>query len=447
MEEQLLKRVMPNSPEAEQAVIGSMIIDRDAIIAASELLTPEDFYQKQYGIVFEALVELCNEGKPADLVVLQDRLKEKNAPEEISNLEYVRELLRNTETSSNITFYANIVKEKSTLRKLIRTTEGIANTCYRADGGLDEILETAEKDMFNILQDSGGTDYTPINVLAVEELRKIAQAAKSKGGITGVPTGFTALDYMTAGFQPSDFILIAARPSMGKTAFVLNIARHVAVSEKLPVLIFSLEMSDGQLFRRLLSLESKVNSQNIRTGRLSEDEWNRIGEGADMVGSSPIYIDNTPGITVGELRSKCRRHKLEHDIKLVIIDYLQLMTSKGRSEGRQQEVSEISRSLKALARELEVPVVALSQLSRAVEQRPNHRPMLSDLRESGSIEQDADVVMFIYREDYYHPENEEARNIAEINIAKQRNGPIGTIKLAWNPDFTRFLNIENQRPD
>ncbi len=442
MEEQLLKRVMPNSTEAEQAVIGSMIIDRDAIIAASEILTPEDFYQKQFGLIFEALVELCNEGKPADLVVLQDRLKEKNAPSEISNLEYVRELLRNTETASNIEYYAGIVKEKSTLRKLIRTTEGIANTCYRADSGIEQILESAEKDMFDILQNNSPSDYTPINEIAVEQLRRIAQAAKNKGGITGVPTGFYALDYMTAGLQPSDFVLVAARPSMGKTAFVLNIAQHVAVSQRMPVLIFSLEMSRGQLFNRLLSLESKVNSQNIRTGRLTEDEWNRIGEGADTVGSSPIYIDDTPGITVGELRSKCRRHKLEHNIKLVIIDYLQLMTSKGRSEGRQQEVSEISRSLKALARELDVPVVALSQLSRAVEQRPNHRPMLSDLRESGSIEQDADVVMFIYREDYYHPENEEKRNIAEIIIAKQRNGPIGTAELAWNPDFTRFLNID-----
>ena len=442
MEEQLLKRVMPNSTEAEQAVIGSMIMDRDAIIAASEILTPEDFYQKQFGLIFEALVELCNEGKPADLVVLQDRLKEKNAPSEISNLEYVRELLRNTETASNIEYYAGIVKEKSTLRKLIRTTEGIANTCYRADSGIEQILESAEKDMFDILQNNSPSDYTPINEIAVEQLRRIAQAAKNKGGITGVPTGFYALDYMTAGLQPSDFVLVAARPSMGKTAFVLNIAQHVAVSQRMPVLIFSLEMSQGQLFNRLLSLESKVNSQNIRTGRLTEDEWNRIGEGADTVGSSPIYIDDTPGITVGELRSKCRRHKLEHNIKLVIIDYLQLMTSKGRSEGRQQEVSEISRSLKALARELDVPVVALSQLSRAVEQRPNHRPMLSDLRESGSIEQDADVVMFIYREDYYHPENEEKRNIAEIIIAKQRNGPIGTAELAWNPDFTRFLNID-----
>lgn len=442
MEEQLLKRVMPNSTEAEQAVIGSMIMDREAIIAASEILTPEDFYQKQFGLIFEALVELCNEGKPADLVVLQDRLKEKNAPSEISNLEYVRELLRNTETASNIEYYAGIVKEKSTLRKLIRTAEGIANTCYRADSGIDQILESAEKDMFDILQNNSPSDYTPINEIAVEQLRRIAQAAKNKGGITGVPTGFYALDYMTAGLQPSDFVLVAARPSMGKTAFVLNIAQHVAVSQKMPVLIFSLEMSQGQLFNRLLSLESKVNSQNIRTGRLTEDEWNRIGEGADTVGSSPIYIDDTPGITVGELRSKCRRHKLEHNIKLVIIDYLQLMTSKGRSEGRQQEVSEISRSLKALARELDVPVVALSQLSRAVEQRPNHRPMLSDLRESGSIEQDADVVMFIYREDYYHPENEEKRNIAEIIIAKQRNGPIGTAELAWNPDFTRFLNID-----
>ena len=232
---------------------------------------------------------------------------------------------------------------------------------------------------------------------------------------------------------------------MGKTALALNIAQHVAITERMPVLIFSLEMNEGQLFNRFLSLESKVDSQSIRTGKLSEDEWNRIGEGADVVGSSPIIIDNTPGLTIGDLRSKCRRHTLEHGIRLVIIDYLQLITTRGRSEGRQQEVSEISRSLKAVARELDVPVVVLSQLSRKVEERPNHRPMLSDLRESGSIEQDADVVMFIYRDDYYHPENEENRNIAEINIAKQRNGPVGSIKLAWNPEYTRFLNIENQR--
>ncbi|MBR5336843.1 MAG: replicative DNA helicase [Lachnospiraceae bacterium] len=445
MEEQVIKRVMPNSTEAEQAVIGSMIIDRDAIIKASEILTPDDFYQKQYGLIFETLVELCNEGKPADLVVLQDRLKEKKAPEEISNLEYVRELLRNTDTSSNIAFYANIVKEKSTLRKLIRTAEGIANDCYKSDAPLEEIMENAEKDMFNIFQDNGNQDYKPINVIAVEQLQRIALAAKTKGGITGLRTGFHALDYMTAGFQPSDYILIAARPSMGKTAFVLNIAQHVAISERQPVLIFSLEMNEGQLFNRLLSLESKVNAQNIMKGELSEDEWNRIGEGADTVGSSPIIIENTPALTIGELRSKCRRHKLEHGIKLVIIDYLQLMTSKGRVEARQQEVSDISRSLKAIARELDIPVVVLSQLSREVEKRPNHRPVLSDLRESGSIEQDADVVMFIYRDEYYHPENEESRGIAEINIAKQRNGPIGKVELAWNPEYTRFLNIDNQR--
>jgi replicative DNA helicase len=387
------------------------------------------------------LVELCNEGKPTDLVVLQDRLKEKNVPPEISNLDYVRDLIRNTETSSNVNYYANIVWEKSILRKLIRTTEAIANECYAGKAGMETILENTEKDVFNLLQQNNHTDFTPISEIVVEQLNKISAAAKSKGSVTGVPTGFLDLDYMTSGLQPSDFVLIAARPSMGKTAFVLNIAQHVAFKEKSPVAIFSLEMSKGQLVNRLFAMESKVDSQKIRKGRLTDEEWSRLGESADIVGLSPLIIDDTPGISIGELRSKCRKYKLEHDIKMVIIDYLQLMTSRSRTDSRQQEVSEISRSLKALARELNVPVVALSQLSRAVEQRPDHRPMLSDLRESGSIEQDADVVMFIYRDDYYHPDTEK-KNISEINIAKQRNGPVGMVELVWIPEFTKFANKE-----
>ena len=442
MQEQLLKRIVPYSAEAEQAVIGSMIMDREAIIAASEILVPEDFYQKQFGLIFEALVEINNKGKPADLVVLQNRLKEKNAPDEISNLEYIREILRNTETSSNVEFYAGIVKEKSTLRRLIRTSEGITNMCYSGDHELGEILEKTEKSIYNILQVNNRDDIIPINEIAVERLRRIAESAKNKGGITGVPTGFFHLDYKMLGLQPSDFILIAARPSMGKTAFALNIAEYVAVHQKTPVLIFSLEMDYGQLFDRLLAMESKVNSQNIRSGHLTEDEWVRIGEGADTIGSSPIFIDDTPGISINKIKTKARKLKLEQNIKLVIIDYLQLITTEGRSEGRQLEVAEISRSLKALARELKVPVVALSQLSRDVEKRNSHRPILSDLRDSGSIEQDADVVMFIYREDYYDKESEEKRNVATINIAKQRNGSIGDVNLAWNPELTRFMNME-----
>lgn len=441
MEEQLLKRVMPNSPEAEQAVIGSMIMDREAIITASELLTPEDFYQKQYGSIFEALVELCNEGKPTDLVVLQNKLKEKNLPPEVSNLEYVKDILNMTETSSNVGYYANIVWEKAVLRNLIKVTEGITNECYSGKDSLDTVLETTEKKIFDLLQRNNHSDFVPIKDVVVEQLAKISAASRAKGAVTGIPTGFVDLDYKLSGLQPSDMILVAARPSMGKTAFVLNIAQHVAFKENKSVVIFSLEMSKGQLVNRLFALESKVDSQHIRTGRLSEEEWEKLIEGAGIVGNSELIIDDTPGISIGELRSKCRKYKLEKDIQLVIIDYLQLMTSRGKNDSRQQEVSEISRSLKALARELNVPVIALSQLSRAVEQRPDHRPMLSDLRESGSIEQDADVVMFIYRDDYYNPDTEN-KNISEIKIAKQRNGPIGDVELVWLPEYTKFANKE-----
>ena len=441
MEEQLLKRVMPNSTEAEQAVIGSMIMDRDAIIAAAELLTPEDFYQKQFGLIFEALVELCNEGKPADLVVLQDRLKEKNAPSEISNLEYVRDLLRNTETSSNVEFYAGIVKEKSTLRKLIKTTEGIANTCYRADSGIEQILESAEKDMFDILQDNSRSDYTPINEIAVEQLRRIAEAAKNKGGITGVPTGFYALDYMTAGLQPSDFVLIAARPSMGKTAFVLNIAHHVALKEQVPVVIFSLEMGREQLVTRMMAVDSMVEAKGLKTGDISDEGWVKLIKSADELANVNLFIDDNASITMPELRTKCRKLKQTENIGLIIIDYLQLMSSSEKVESRQLFISEVSRSLKALARELNVPVIALSQLNRAVDSRPDHRPVLADLRESGAIEQDADVVMFIYRDEYYHPDTTEKPGVAEIIVAKQRNGATGPIELAWIGKYTKFANL------
>ncbi len=442
MKEQSL-RIMPYSQEAEQAVIGAMIMDREAIASASGILVPEDFYQKQFGLIFEALVEINNNGKPADLVVLQNRLKEKNAPDEISNLEYIREILRNTETSSNIEYYAGIVKEKSILRRLIRTSEGIADMCYKGDSELGDILEKTEKSIYSILQYNNHSGVIPINVIAVERLRRIAEVAKGKGGITGIPTGFYQLDYKLLGLHPSDLVLIAARPSMGKTAFALNIAEYVAVNQKMPVLIFSLEMDYGQLFDRLLAMESRVNSQNIRSGRLTDDEWIRVGEGADTIGSSPIFIDDT-STTINAIKTNARKLKLENNIQLIIIDYLQFITTEGRSEGRQLEVAEISRSLKSLAKELKVPVVALSQLNRESAKRTDHKPVLSDLRDSGSIEQDADVVMFIHREEYYDKEKEENRNIATINIAKQRNGPIGDVNLAWNPELTRFMNIENR---
>ena len=419
-----------------------MIMDREAIIAASEILLKEDFYHQQYGVLFEAMVELFNEGQPADLVTLQNRLKEKDVPPEVSSLEYVRDLVAAVPTSANVKYYAQIVKEKAVLRKLIKVTENIENECYLGKESLEVILEDTEKKVFELLQNRGGGDYVPIKQVVINTLEKIELASKTKGNVTGIATGFVDLDYKMAGLQPSDLILVAARPSMGKTAFVLNIAQYVAFHSNLTAAIFSLEMSKEQLVNRMFSLESRVDAQVLRSGNLADSDWEKLIEAAGVIGASNLIIDDTPGISISELRSKCRKYKLEHDLKLVIIDYLQLMSGSGRStDSRQQEISDISRSLKALARELNVPVIALSQLSRAVEQRPDHRPMLSDLRESGAIEQDADVVMFIYRDDYYNKDSEN-KNIAEIILAKQRNGPIGTVNLVWLPQYTKFANLE-----
>ena len=441
MEEALIKRVLPHSVEAEQSVIGSMIMDRDAIMTASEVITSEDFYQSQYCVLFDAMLELYNEGKPVDLVTLQERLREKDVPPEISSLEFAKDLLDAVPTSANVRHYATIVQEKSMLRKLIKVNEEIANTCYLAKERTEDILEETEKKIFDLLQYRSTGDFVPIKQVVLNALDKIEKASKNKGTVTGIPTGFIDLDYKTSGFQPSDLILIAARPSMGKTAFVLNVAQNMAFKEGKTVAIFSLEMSKEQLVNRLFSLESKVDSQALRTGNLTDEDWAKLIEGAAVVGKSNLIIDDTPGISIAELRSKCRKFKLEHNLGIIIIDYLQLMSGGKRSESRQQEISEISRSLKAVARELNVPVVALSQLSRAVEQRPDHRPMLSDLRESGAIEQDADVVMFLYRDDYYNKDTDK-KNIAEVIIAKQRNGPIGTVELVWLPNYTKFANMK-----
>ena len=397
----------------------------------------------QYGVIFDAMVELFNEGKPVDLVTLQNRLREKDVPPEISSMEFVRDLLNAVPTSANVRHYANIVSEKAVLRRLIKLTEEIENDCYLNKEPVEVIMEETEKKMFQLLGQRNSGDFMPIRQVVINTLENIERASKTKGNVTGIPTGFTDLDYKTSGLQNSDFILIAARPSMGKTAFVLNIAQYMAFKKDKAVAIFSLEMSREQLMNRLLSMESKVDSQHLRTGNLKDDEWSKLIESAGMIGESRLMIDDTPGISIGEMRSKCRKYKLEHGLDIIIIDYLQLMSGSGKSssESRQQEISDISRSLKALARELNVPVVALSQLSRAVEQRTDHRPMLSDLRESGAIEQDADVVMFIYRDDYYNKDSEN-KGIAEIIIAKQRNGPIGTVNLVWLPDYTKFANAE-----
>ncbi|MCB6414356.1 replicative DNA helicase [Dorea acetigenes] len=443
MEEALIKRVLPHSIEAEQSVVGAMLMDKDAVMTASEIISGKDFYQTSYGTIFDSMTELFNEGKPVDLITLQERLKEKDVPEEISSLSFARDLIAAVPTSANVKYYAEIVKEKAVLRKLIKLNEEIANICYVGNEPLESILETTEKRVFELVQSRSSGDYVPIKEVVLHALEKIEKASKSKGTVTGIPTGFLDLDYKLSGLQPSDLILVAARPSMGKTAFVLNIAQHVAFKSKKTVAIFSLEMSKEQLVNRLFSLESQVDSQALRTGNLKDSDWEKLIESAGIIGKSNLIIDDTPGISISEMRSKCRKYKLEHHLDLIIIDYLQLMSGSvgRRSDSRQQEISDISRALKGLARELNVPVIALSQLSRAVEQRPEHRPMLSDLRESGAIEQDADVVMFIYRDDYYNKDTD-TPNQAEIIIAKQRNGPIGTVNLAWLPDYTKFANLQ-----
>ena len=441
MEEALIKRILPHSIEAEQSVIGSMIMNREAILIASEILTSDDFYQNQYGIIFDAMVELCNEGKPVDLITLQNRLKEKDLPPDISSMDYVRELITTVPTSANVRYYAEIVSDKAVLRRLIKANEEVANTCYLEHEPVAKILENSEKKLFSILQRNLSGDYVPIQQIVLEAIDTIEKASRLKGAVTGIPTGFIDLDYKTSGMHNSDLVLIAARPSMGKTAFALNIAQYMSCRKDKTVAIFSLEMSKGQLVNRLLSMESHVDAQNLRTGNLEGEDWTKLVEGANVIGHSKLIIDDTPGISISEMRSKCRKYKLEHDMDIIIIDYLQLMSGSAHYDSRQQEISDISRSLKSLARELNVPVIALSQLSRAVEQRPDHRPMLSDLRESGAIEQDADVVMFLYRDDYYHKDTEK-KDIAEVIIAKQRNGPIGTVELVWLPKYTQFVNMK-----
>ena len=446
MDEEVVKKIQPHSVEAEQSVIGSMLMDRDAITTASELISGEDFYQFPFGVMFTAIVELYNEGKPVDPVTVQDRLREKDVPEEIGSFEYIRDLMLSVPTSANVRSYAEIVREKAVLRRLIRINEDIENACYLGRESMEEILERTEKSVFDLIKNGTGSDHVPIDQITLSVLDKIEEAYRNKSTVTGLATGFTDLDYKTSGLQKSDFILVAARPSMGKTALVLNIAQYVAVRKKQHVALFSLEMSKEQLVNRMLAMESGIDSQKLRTGNLADSDWDRLVESVSAIGESGLMIDDTPGISISELRSKCRKFSLEcGGLDLIIIDYLQLMSSgrRGGSDNRQQEISDISRALKALAREMNCPVVSLSQLSRAVESRNDKRPMLSDLRESGAIEQDADVVMFIYRDDYYNRDSEN-KGIAEIIIAKQRNGPTGTVNLVWLPETTRFVNAQQR---
>lgn len=442
MSEALVRRTMPHNIEAERSVIGAMLMDTNAVEIASEILAPTDFYQKQYQVLYETIVDLYNEGKTVDVIELQDRIKQKNLSPELASLEYIKELLDDLPTAANVKIYANLVKEKSVLRTLINTSKDIADQCYQEKQGLDDLLEYTEQKIYQVVQNRTTTDFQSISDVVVEAMKSIEAAARMKGEVTGIPTGFLELDYMMAGLQKNNLILVAARPAMGKTAFVLNIANYVAVRHNSKTALFSLEMSSIDLTKRMFALNSKVDSQRMRNGHLQDEDWEKLIPAAKEIGSSHLTIfDNA--MSIADIRTKCRKLKIEKGLDLVIIDYLQLMNAGGRVESRQQEISTISRALKMLAMELNIPIIALSQLSRAVEGRPDKRPMLSDLRESGAIEQDADVVMFIYRDEYYNPDSED-QGVAEIIIGKQRSGPTGTVKLRWLPEYTKFVNLERQ---
>jgi len=442
-----LGKVPPHDIEAEQAVLGSMLTDKEAVIAAMETLKPESFYREDDKAIYEAMQNLYSRAEPIDLITLKNELETMSKLDQVGGIEYLANLPEKAPTSANVQKYISIVEEKSMLRSLIKTANELVDLGYSQTEDLEDIMDHAEKKIFDIMQNKNQKGYTPIKDVLVESFTKLEELYNRKQPITGVPTGFTDLDYRTAGLHGSELILLAARPAMGKTAFVLNIAANAAIRGNTGVAIFSLEMSKDQLVNRMLCSEAMVDSNKMRTGKLEEDDWAKLASAIGPLSESNIFIDDTPGITVMEIRTKCRKLKMEKDIGLVIIDYLQLITGNSKRGGsREQEISEISRSLKILAKELNVPVIALSQLSRAVEQRPDHRPMLSDLRESGAIEQDADIVMFLYRDEVYNKETEK-KNIAEVIIAKQRGGSTGTVDLLWMGSYTKFVNLETRYND
>ena len=438
---QTFNRVPPNDTDAELAVLSSMLFDRDALLAAYEMLRGDDFYRPDYKAIFEAMTELYAVAAPVDLVTLKNKLEERSLFDQIGGREALATLAGAVSTSANIRHYAKIVADKAVLRRVIKAAGDISSVGFEGAMPIDAILDMAEKQIFDISSKRNTEEYSHVHDVLLDSIDRIEKIFRDGGKITGIPTGFSDLDIKTAGLQPSDLILIAARPSMGKTAFALNIAQYAALRQGVATAIFSLEMSKEQLVNRLLCAEAMIDAQKLRTGALEQDDWMKIAQAVGPLSAAPLYIDDTPGISVAELRSKCRKLKLEKGLKLVMIDYLQLMTGSGRIESRQQEISEISRSLKAIAREIDAPIIALSQLSRACESRADHRPMLSDLRESGAIEQDADVVAFLYRDEYYNPETEK-KNQAEVIIAKQRNGPTGTVDLLWLGEYTKFVSME-----
>ena len=442
-----LGKVPPHDEDAEQAVLGSMLTDNDAVMAAVEVLKEDAFYREDNKIINQAILNLYSKSEPIDIITLKDELESMGKFEQVGGFEYLASLPDKVPTTANVQKYIKIVEEKSVLRNLIKTANEIIELGYNPTEDVEDIMDGAEKKIFDIMQSKNTKSYTPIKDVLVESFTNLEKLYNQKQHVTGVPTQFYDLDDKTAGLHGSELILVAARPAMGKTAFALNIATNAALRANVPVAIFSLEMSKDQLVNRMLCSEAMVDSNKVRTGKLDEEDWTKLAEAIGPLSEAGVYIDDTPGISVMEIRTKCRKLKMEKNIGLVVIDYLQLISGSNKRNGsREQEISEISRSLKVLAKELNVPVIALSQLSRAVEQRDDHRPMLSDLRESGAIEQDADIVMFLYRDDYYNKESAE-KDIAEVIIAKQRGGSTGTVKLYWMGNYTKFVNIERRFDD
>ena len=439
-------KIPPNDIEAEQAVLGSMLTDKDAVVSAIETLKEEDFYREDNKIIYKAILNLYNRAEPVDIITLKSELTSMGKFEATGGLEYLAELPEMVPTTANVDKYIKIVEEKAILRNLIKTANEIITLGYNPTEEVEDIMDSAEKKIFDIMQSKNQKGYTPIKDILVDTFAELEKLYNQKQHVTGVPTGFIDLDYKTSGLHGSELILVAARPAMGKSAFALNIASNAAIRGKVAVAIFSLEMSKEQMVNRILCSEAMVDSNKVRTGKLDEEDWTKLASSLGPLSESEIYIDDTPGINVMEIRAKCRKLKLENkNLGLVVIDYLQLIQGSSKRNGtREQEISEISRSLKILAKEIDVPVIALSQLSRAPEQRPDHRPMLSDLRESGAIEQDADIVIFLYRDDYYN-EDSDKKNIAEVIMAKHRAGSTGTVELLWLGNYTKFENLDKTR--
>lgn len=435
-----MTRIPPHSVESEQSILGSILLDKDAMITVSETIKPDDFYKEAHKIIYECMIKLSNKNEPIDLITLTEELRKQGHLDDVGGISYITSLSTIVPTTSNVKYYADIVKEKSVLRKLIKVSNDIINLGYDGSTKIEDVLENAEKKIFDISQEkSSSDDFKPINLVLMDTYDMIEQLYSSKAEITGITTGFRDLNKKINGMQRTDLLLLAARPAMGKTAFSLNLVQNAALKGNASVAVFSLEMSKEQLVQRMLSAQSNVELKKIKTGKLNENDWPRIIDAMAVLSNAKIHIDDTPGIKISEMRSKCRKLKMEQGLDLILIDYLQLMEGEGNNESRQQEIAKISRSLKIIAKELDCPVVALSQLSRAPEQRADHRPILSDLRESGSIEQDADIVMFLYRDEYYHPDSEK-KNIGEVLIAKNRHGETGSVELVWLGEVQKFAD-------